>query len=238
VADLYRTPPSIFESHKASFWRTTLWHNCMLGSSAEQRSSVSAVPRSNIDKRMAGSGRSHHLGIVVIFVQLIAWGLRAIIVKFWHCCSQQHPNASVPCGNLFVFWCLSAIINTNRSRIRGGRGWVVIRSRCQLRLASGSAFLPSQLSVTVYRLWNLLGDLRVSPPLWMRWFISRALCLSASTCSSFKSTSCFYKIRGMVTGSWALNSNIRLVAVAWLIPSLVIWMHFAEDFMTLTLTWL
>ena len=30
---------------------------------------------------------------------------------------------------------------------------------------------------TVYQLWNLLGDIRVSPRLWIRHFMARALCL-------------------------------------------------------------
>lgn len=30
---------------------------------------------------------------------------------------------------------------------------------------------------TIYQLWNLLGDIRVSPRLWIRHFIARALCL-------------------------------------------------------------
>ncbi len=30
---------------------------------------------------------------------------------------------------------------------------------------------------TVYRLWNLMGDLRVPPRLWFRHFVARALCL-------------------------------------------------------------
>jgi len=30
---------------------------------------------------------------------------------------------------------------------------------------------------TVYQLWNLLGDLRISPRLWIRHLMARALCL-------------------------------------------------------------
>jgi len=30
---------------------------------------------------------------------------------------------------------------------------------------------------TIYQLWNLLGDLRVPPRLWIRHFMARALCL-------------------------------------------------------------
>ena len=32
---------------------------------------------------------------------------------------------------------------------------------------------------TIFQLWNLLGDLKVSPKLWMRHFVARALCLIA-----------------------------------------------------------
>lgn len=51
---------------------------------------------------------------------------------------------------------------------------------------------------TLWQLWNLLGDLRVSPRLWMRHFMARALCLIVIPILFYMS---MFQIHFMILGS-------------------------------------